>query len=76
MTLELGSQLTAEALEQIHRAEAAQAQHAQELRALGKQGICEDCGDAIEPERLEILPDSTRCVSCQAKRERQPDRTR
>lgn len=41
------------------------------LRSLDKglYGICERCGKRIEPERLEILPDTTLCVQC-AKRTR------
>ena len=29
-------------------------------------GLCVDCGKAISPERLEVLPDAARCLSCQA----------
>ncbi len=37
------------------------------LRALekGQYGICERCGKAIEPERLEVKPDATMCLNCQ-----------
>ncbi|MDH5795726.1 MAG: TraR/DksA family transcriptional regulator [Candidatus Bathyarchaeota archaeon] len=31
----------------------------------GADGRCEDCGGTIPEERLEILPEATRCVSCQ-----------
>jgi DnaK suppressor protein len=47
-----------------------QAQRATSRRAQGGYGICEDCGKAISPERLEFLPEATRCVSCQAQHER------
>jgi len=30
----------------------------------GEYGICERCGAQIEPERLEILPDTTLCIRC------------
>jgi RNA polymerase-binding transcription factor DksA len=30
----------------------------------GRYGICEVCGQPINPERLEILPDTRRCVNC------------
>ena len=30
----------------------------------GTYGICQVCGEAIDPARLEILPDTTRCVTC------------
>jgi RNA polymerase-binding transcription factor DksA len=35
----------------------------------GTYGICEMCGTAISPERLEIVPETTVCVQCAAKRE-------
>ena len=31
---------------------------------------CEVCGQSIDPERLEIFPDSTRCTACQKGDER------
>lgn len=33
-------------------------------------GICCDCGDPIEPERLAALPSARRCFDCQALAER------
>jgi len=38
--------------------------------ALGRYGICEDCKDEIPSERMEYLPETTRCVRCQAMRDR------
>lgn len=35
----------------------------------GKYGVCEMCGATISPERLEIVPETTLCVTCAAKRE-------
>ena len=37
------------------------------LRAIekGQYGICERCGNPIEPERLEVKPDAILCLSCQ-----------
>lgn len=71
VTAELSEQAAADLLARVREEEAEQAKHAAELRAAGRQGICEDCGAAIEPERLEFLPDATRCVACQARQERQ-----
>ena len=71
-TLELTSRTADERLGRIHRADAEQAAHAAAIRAEGKHGVCEDCGGAIDPERLQFLPDATRCVSCQARIESQP----
>ena len=36
----------------------------------GKYGICERCGRQIDPERLEVRPDATLCISCQAEVEK------
>ncbi|MGA7826631.1 MAG: TraR/DksA C4-type zinc finger protein [Geobacteraceae bacterium] len=35
----------------------------------GTAGICEDCGEEIDEERLRVLPYAIRCVSCQEKHE-------
>lgn len=42
----------------------------------GQYGICERCGEEIEIERLEIKPDATLCVKCQAEVERLSKRNR
>jgi len=36
----------------------------------GSYGLCERCGDRIEPARLKILPETTICVKCKATLER------
>jgi DnaK suppressor protein len=36
----------------------------------GGYGICENCGKQIDPERLEIFPETTLCVDCKRLRER------
>ncbi len=33
----------------------------------GSYGVCERCGKAIDPARLEILPETTRCIACASK---------
>jgi len=33
-------------------------------------GICEKCGREIDPERLEIFPETTFCVNCKRESER------
>ncbi|MFQ6013831.1 MAG: TraR/DksA family transcriptional regulator [Anaerolineae bacterium] len=30
----------------------------------GTYGICERCGETIDPERLEVLPETTLCITC------------
>jgi RNA polymerase-binding transcription factor len=36
----------------------------------GKYGVCADCGTEIDYERLAAQPAATRCIGCQAKREK------
>lgn len=36
----------------------------------GKYGLCEDCGRMIDTDRLVIYPEATKCVKCEAKREK------
>lgn len=33
----------------------------------GNYGICEKCGKAIDPKRLEAFPSATSCMDCKAK---------
>ena len=33
-------------------------------------GVCEKCGNKIEPERLEIFPETTLCINCKRESER------
>lgn len=41
----------------------------------GTYGLCETCGGAINPERLEALPYATQCIRCQQQTDRQSRRT-
>ncbi len=34
-----------------------------------KYGYCENCEEKISPERLDVMPQATMCVSCQADQE-------
>ncbi len=36
----------------------------------GQYGICEVCGKPIEPERLELFPETTLCATCARERSR------
>jgi len=42
----------------------------------GTYGICESCGQRIDPARLEILPEATMCLECQRQFERRVRRYR
>ena len=48
--------------------------HAIRSTAIGQYGICERCGQAIDPDRLEIMPHTTLCVRCQSELERRTRR--
>ncbi len=37
----------------------------------GGYGICERCGEPINPERLQIMPEATMCVRCKSLTEKQ-----
>ncbi len=43
---------------------------AMEWAQKGNYGICENCGERIDPARLEILPQTTLCLRCQRDLER------
>ena len=53
-----------------HRLEAIE--HALRQAQEGTYGICERCGQPIDPARLEALPEATLCIKCKAIVERQP----
>jgi len=42
----------------------------------GTYGICEGCGQRIDPARLDILPEATLCLNCKRQFERQNKRWR
>ena len=39
-------------------------EHALEQISNGNYGLCDQCGGAIGNERLEALPEATRCANC------------
>ena len=60
-TLELENRL---ALEKRVRDQLAAVEHALHKFEEGTYGLCESCGQPIDPERLEALPQARRCMSC------------
>ena len=42
----------------------------------GTYGVCQSCGERIDPARLEILPEATLCLPCKREFERQNRRYR
>jgi RNA polymerase-binding transcription factor DksA len=45
-------------------------EHALEQAETGTYGICEVCGEPIDPERLKIMPEATMCVRCKSSMEK------
>lgn len=37
---------------------------------VGKYGICENCGNMIDTDRLMIYPEATFCINCEKKKEK------
>ena len=62
-TLELEKRL---ALENRVRQEMAMVEHALDKFEKGTYGMCDNCGQAIDPERLEVLPQASLCMNCKA----------
>jgi DnaK suppressor protein len=65
----LSNQVTLVALLKNARQKAIAIDHALSQARGGGYGICEDCGQPIDPERLEIFPQATLCVPCKSARE-------
>ena len=81
-TLAVGDFLdVAQGLEQQELARLGTARLAERARRLqsalarlydGEYGVCVECSTPIEPKRLRALPDTTTCVACQERLEREP----
>ena len=66
----LSDKATTESVQRLLDENRLQAERATSRKATGEYGVCEDCGQKISAERLEFLPEATRCVTCQARQER------
>ena len=65
------SQATVAEVKSLHAAaEIAELVDALKRVGEGSYGSCEDCGDDIDPRRLEALPATRYCTACQAVHER------
>jgi RNA polymerase-binding protein DksA len=62
-TLELEKRLN---LENRLRQELARVEHALDKIEKGTYGLCDNCGQPIDPERLEALPQASLCMNCKA----------
>jgi phage/conjugal plasmid C-4 type zinc finger TraR family protein len=67
----LSDKATTESVQRLLDENRLQAERATSRKATGEYGVCEDCGQKISAERLEFLPEATRCVSCQTRQERE-----
>lgn len=56
--------------ELTHRAELAELDRALARLTRGTYGLCVECGGAIDPERLAVVPGAARCITCQRNEER------
>jgi DnaK suppressor protein len=52
------------ALREEMRRKVEQLEEALERAKEGSYGVCESCGQPIDPERLEVLPSTTLCINC------------
>ena len=55
------------ALEKRIRDQLADVEHTLDKFEQGTYGLCDDCGQPIDPDRLEALPHANLCLSCKAK---------
>ena len=62
-TLELEKRL---ALERRIREQLADVEHALHKFEEGTYGLCDSCGQPIDPARLEALPQASLCMNCKA----------
>jgi DnaK suppressor protein len=57
------------ALSHVEQAKINQIAEAMERLDKGSYGLCAGCSEAIEPERLEIIPHAIYCINCQRENE-------
>ena len=55
------------ALEKRLKDQLTEVEHALQKFEEGTYGLCDDCGQPIDPDRLEALPQANLCLSCKAK---------
>jgi DnaK suppressor protein len=54
-------------LEKRLREQLAEVEHALKKFENGTYGLCDNCGQLINPERLEALPQASLCLDCKAR---------
>ena len=63
-------EVTTAVIEDVNR-KLKEIEHALRQLERGSYGICERCGQPIDPERLEAIPETTLCISCKMAIEKQ-----
>ncbi len=58
------------ALEKQIRDQLVEVEHALLKFETGTYGLCDNCGQPIDPARLEVLPQAGLCMNCKAKNEK------
>ena len=66
---QFGHARTSALREQIDR-KIIQTRKAMSRLKIGKYGICENCGNMIDTDRLIVYPEATLCVKCESKKEK------
>lgn len=56
-------------LEKRIKSQLAAVEHALDKFEKGTYGLCDNCGQPIEPARLEALPQASLCLKCRAKKD-------
>jgi len=54
------------ALEKRIKAQLVEVKHALDKFDKGTYGLCDNCGQSINPDRLEALPQASLCLNCKA----------
>ncbi len=62
-----GAQAALQALGSVQQAEAEQIEAALQRIDSGEYGLCTECGGSIQPERLDLLPETLFCADCAAR---------
>ena len=57
-------------MEKMLKKSLAEIDHALEKYDAGTYGLCDSCGEPIEPARLEALPQASLCLNCKARQTR------
>ncbi|WP_313349717.1 TraR/DksA C4-type zinc finger protein [Paracoccus sp. (in: a-proteobacteria)] len=63
---EKGAQAALQALGSVQQAEAGRIEAALQRIESGEYGLCTECGGSIQPDRLDLLPETLFCADCAA----------